>query len=131
MLERETSKDGRIELLELLRLRARCSLGSEGFKPDALANRFRMSVNVTTPVRRPEMLAPDTVGAGTGLGWTVAVAVAFKDEDELDVGFGTTTLLGLRRGVAGEEGDGEADSTTHIRCDRVATSLATVWARVE
>lgn len=35
------------------------------------------------------------------------------------------------KGVAGAEGDGDADSTTHIRCDRVATSLATVWARVE
>ena len=38
---------------------------------------------------------------------------------------------GASRGVAGALGEGEADSTTHIRWDRVATSLATVWARVE
>jgi len=38
---------------------------------------------------------------------------------------------GPRRGVAGALGEGLADSTTHIRCERVATSLATVAARVE
>lgn len=38
---------------------------------------------------------------------------------------------GPRRGVAGALADGLADSTTHMRCDRVATSLATVPARVE
>lgn len=39
--------------------------------------------------------------------------------------------VGGRRGVAELLGVGEADSTTHIRCDLVATSLATVCARVE
>ena len=38
---------------------------------------------------------------------------------------------GASSGVAGADGDGEADSTTHIRWDFVATSLATVDARVE
>lgn len=38
---------------------------------------------------------------------------------------------GVASGVAGAEGEGDADSTTHIRCDLVATSFATVWARVE
>lgn len=38
---------------------------------------------------------------------------------------------GPRRGVAGALGLGDADSTTHMRCECVATSLATVWARVE
>ncbi len=46
--------------------------------------------------------------AGTGIGW-----------------------LGASRGVAGALGDGDADSTTHMRWELVATSLATVWARVE
>jgi hypothetical protein len=39
--------------------------------------------------------------------------------------------LGWSRGVAGALGEGDADSTTHMRCDRVAMSLATVWPRVE
>ncbi len=33
--------------------------------------------------------------------------------------------------MAGALGEGEADSTTHMRWDCVATSFATVWARVE
>lgn len=40
-------------------------------------------------------------------------------------------MEGVASGVAGAEGDGEAASTTHIRWDRVATSFATVCARVE
>lgn len=40
-------------------------------------------------------------------------------------------IAGVARGVAGVEGEGDADSTTHILCARVATNLATVWARVE
>lgn len=45
----------------------------------------------------------------------------------------TTVVVptGPRRGVAGALGLGEADSTTHMRWERVATSLATVCARVE
>lgn len=38
---------------------------------------------------------------------------------------------GPRRGVAGALGLGLALSTTHMRCERVATSLATVPASVE
>lgn len=38
---------------------------------------------------------------------------------------------GPRSGVAGALGLGEADSTTHMRWERVATSFATVCARVE
>ena len=33
---------------------------------------------------------------------------------------------GERSGVWGAEGDGDGESTTHIRCDRVATNFATV-----
>lgn len=40
-------------------------------------------------------------------------------------------LDGPVRGVSGAVGDGDDDSTTHIRCDLVATSFATVWAKVE
>jgi len=54
MLARDESIDGRTELLELRRLLARCSLGSDGLRPVDLANKLRMSVNVTTPVKRPE-----------------------------------------------------------------------------
>jgi len=39
--------------------------------------------------------------------------------------------LGVRSGVAGALGEGDADSTTHIRWLWVATSLATVCASVE
>jgi hypothetical protein len=34
-------------------------------------------------------------------------------------------------GVGGPDDAGEGASTIHIRCERVATSLATVCARVE
>ena len=40
-------------------------------------------------------------------------------------------IEGVASGVAGVDGLGEADSTTHIRWDLVATSFAIVWARVE
>jgi hypothetical protein len=33
---------------------------------------------------------------------------------------------GVDKGVAGLEGEGDDDSTTHIRCDLVATNFATV-----
>lgn len=39
--------------------------------------------------------------------------------------------MGPSSGVAGALGEGLADSTTHMRWERVATSLATVPARVE
>lgn len=38
---------------------------------------------------------------------------------------------GASSGVCGADGDGDGESTTHIRCARVATNFATVWARVE
>jgi hypothetical protein len=110
-----------------------------------------MSVMDTTPVRRPERCAP-----GRPLGITVVVNVwlasgdcgadalvgggiitvadggglptATVDEEEDE---GPTGWLGWRRGVAGALGDGDADSTTHMRWDFVATSFATVCPRVE
>jgi hypothetical protein len=37
----------------------------------------------------------------------------------------------VRAGVGGPEDEGEGESTTHMRWERVATSLATVCASVE
>lgn len=54
-----------MELLELLRRLARCSLGLDGFSPDCLANRLRISVNEMTPVNRPEIRAPGSADAET------------------------------------------------------------------
>lgn len=59
---------GRIELLELLRLRSRWSLGSRGCNPLWRAYRLRMSVREITPVSLPEIPAPGSVDAET-TGW--------------------------------------------------------------
>jgi len=61
-------------------------------------------------------------------GGGVAPAVAVETDGTEGV---KTGWLGCRSGVAGALGDGDADSTTHIRWELVATNLATVWARVE
>jgi len=89
-----------------------------------------MSVREMTPVKRPDNPAPGRAAAET-----VAGKVLFI---EGDAGFefeGVTRTAwereGVARGVAGFDGAGEADSTTQTRWDLVATSLATVWARVE
>lgn len=140
------SKLGLTELLLLLLLLARCSLGSDGRRPLFLANKLRISVSDTTPVNRPDNLAPGNAAAGTEAGSGLCGPV------EMAVPDGTTTLglglipvagetgmtggamtgwLGARRGVAGALGEGDADSTTHMRWELVATSLATVCASVE
>jgi hypothetical protein len=64
----------RLTLLLLLLLLARLvSAGSCGLSPLALANRFRISVRLTTPDRRPDMLAPGMATAEmAGAGVTVA-----------------------------------------------------------
>jgi hypothetical protein len=82
-----------------------------------------------TPVRRPEILAPGRAAAETAGNAPVrdgdaGVEVAGEDRTGCEI-------EGVASGVAGAEGDGEAASTTHIRCDLVATSLATVCASVE
>lgn len=112
MLARDPSMLGRTELLELLRRLARCSPGSDGFRPDDLAKRLRMSVRDTTPLKRPERLAPGRAEAGT-LCW----ACWGSGEGGAEPGPGTRTEPpdGARSGVAGAEGEGDADSTTHMR----------------
>lgn len=47
------------------------------------------------------------------------------------IGDGGTRIAGVAAGVGGPEDAGDGVSTTHIRCERVATSFATVAARVE
>ena len=55
--------------------------------------------------------------------------VAWLKLDEwLDVG---TSVAECSDGVGGPDEDGETGSVIHILCDFVATSFATVWARVE
>ena len=115
----------RMELLELMRRFARWALGSVGFRPVDFANRLRISVREMTPLRRPDIRAPIMADAGTAGafcgegGATLALAGA--------VGGGPPGKLpGPVKGVAGPVGEGDADSTTHMRWDLVATSLATV-----
>jgi hypothetical protein len=65
-----------------------------------------MSVKDTTPFSLPEMRAPAMAEAGTA------------DERLGDAGdtlAGGPAATGPSSGVAGAEGDGDADSTTHIR----------------
>lgn len=121
---REASRDGRSDALELLRLRARCSFGSEGFRPEDFANKLRMSVSVMTPESLPDRFIPVIEGTA-GAVWWLPGSDAWVDD------WGGNALWGPSSGVAGVDGDGEADSTTHMRCALVATSFATVCARVE
>lgn len=114
MLALVKSMLGRMELLELRRRLARCSLGSPGFKPVVLAKILSTSVKEMTPVSFPERHEPASAEAGT------AVTGAG------DGGAPADEECAESSGVAGADGEGDADSTTHIRCDLVATSLATV-----
>jgi hypothetical protein len=88
-----------------------------------------MSVNEMTPVRRPDIRAPGNAAAET------AGKVPARDGDAGVELFGDERTAywtdGVDRGVAGVDGEGEAASTTHIRWDLVATSLATVCASEE
>jgi hypothetical protein len=114
---------GRTDMLELLRLLLLCSFGSEGWSPDWRANRFKTSVKDTTPVSFPEIRAPGRAAAETE---------GNAGERDGEAGpCGVARTAGTAAGVAGVDGEGEALSTTHILWLVVATSLATVWARVE
>jgi len=142
--------------LLLLLLSCLSSPGSLGSKPEALANRFRISVRLTTPERRPESEEPGMwmLDAVTEVVLLEGEVVVYGGPDapenavggnivfiilELGVkiapdvsGFGGGfEYAGVRAGVGGPEDAGEGGCTTHILCERVATSLATVWARVE
>lgn len=138
MLARFESRLGRIELLELLRRLARCSLGSDGCSPENLANTLRTSVSEMTALSFPEMRVPAMADAGTavaGAAWggtgEVGTVDGLGNGPLLADGALPRKLCGPMSGVAGAEGDGDDDSTTHMRWDLVATSLATVCASVE
>lgn len=51
-------------LEELLRRRRRDSAGSAGLRPLARACKFKISVKLTTPTRRPDKRAPGSDEAG-------------------------------------------------------------------
>lgn len=122
---------GLIELLELRRLRERWSFGLRGCRPDWRAKRFKISVNEMTPVRRPEIRAPGRAAADTAEAGKPPLILGETGMEPGVGGFPAYVIEGVERGVAGFDGDGDADSTTHIRWERVATSLATVCANVE
>lgn len=125
-LDRKDSTLGRTELLELRRRRTLCSHGSEGCNPVDLANMLRISVSETTPISLPDKRAPAIVGAGTVTAGTADAIVAGTVPADIEVCDVVIGVVGVDRGD-----DCGPASTIHIRCDFVATSLATVCANVE
>lgn len=137
------------ELLDLLLLNL-ISCGSAVSKPPTLANNIKISVRLTTPTRVPLILAPGKEAAETlGPDWLITGVFGVASETCLgseEVACGTSTwncpdaaelwedvgtnVAVWRDGVVGAEDIGESGSVTHIRWLFVATSLATVWARV-
>jgi hypothetical protein len=110
---------GLMELLELRRLRSRWSLGLSGFRPDCRPKRLRISVNEITPVKRPEILAPGIEAAETA-GNAPSDGDAGVDEiGEWRAAVGEWRFAelteGVANGVAPGDGEGEDDSTIHIR----------------
>lgn len=97
-----------------------------------------MSVRLTTPLRWPERLAPgmadaDMAGAaaperrGDGADAETGAGAA---EGRGAMGEGSGITEGFIDGVGGPDDAGDGASTIHILWERVATSLATVCARV-
>lgn len=100
-----------------------------------------MSVRLITPLSLPDRLAPEIAlaeiaGATAPVPARCVGAVVFtgvgpdSETGSGVIGDGGTRTAGWIAGVEGPEEAGEGVSTTHVRCERVATSLATVWARV-
>lgn len=94
-----------------------------------------------TPLSLPDRLAP-VIACADIAGATAPVPARCVGAVELTavgpesicgrgvIGDGGTRDAGVSAGVECPEDEGEGLSTTHIRCERVATSFATVWARV-
>lgn len=103
-------------LLPLLFLRA--SSRSAGCSPLARAYRFRMSVRLTTPERRPAMCWPGSAAAlMTGLearGWKGGLATCWYGWGKVVWGGIRTAGWDCRSGLAGTVGEGEGGSTIHI-----------------
>lgn len=100
-----------------------------------------MSVRLMTPLSLPDKLAPgialaEMAGAtvlvpARCVGAVVLTGVGPDRETGSGVmGDGGTMTAGWTAGVEAPEEAGEGVSTTHMRWERVATSLATVCARV-
>ena len=102
-----------------------------------------MSVRLMTPLSLPERLAPGIAEIADAeiAGATVPVAARCVGAVEFTgvgpaipgsgmIGEGGTNIAGVTAGVEGPDEAGEGASTTHMRCERVATNLATVCARV-
>jgi hypothetical protein len=98
-------------------------------------------VRLITPLILPDRLAPviadaDMAGATAPEPARCVGDVEFTGVGPDPIGEGGVTRDGKTRdagvspGVGGPEEEGEGPSTTHMRCERVATSLATVWASV-
>lgn len=120
--------------LSLLRLYCLSALGSSVTNPDCLLNKFNISVKLTTPVNLPLILAPgkaaaEMLGNAGLIGGEVPIK-ALPDSGGAARTLGAEILCALA-GVAGVHGDGDAVSVTHMRWLVVATSFATVCARVE
>lgn len=100
-----------------------------------------MSVRLMTPLSLPDRWAPVMVDADIA-GATAFVPARWVGAVELtgvgpvimagmgEIGEGGTMTDGVSAGVDGPDDDGDGASTTHMRCERVATSLATVCASV-
>ena len=119
-----------LELLLLRRLLL-ASSGSIGCSPLALAKRFKISVSETTPESLP--VIPDVGTAAAVAVLVVAVRIGPCAPDSPGVAGGDKERGGgaMTAGVEGPEEAGDGASTIHMRCERVATSLATVCASVE
>lgn len=89
-----------------------------------------MSVSETTPVSRPDILAPGKEAAETA-GNAPSDGDVGADVDAIGEWRFAELTEGVASGVAPGDGEGEDDSTIHIRCDLVASSLAIVWPSVE
>jgi hypothetical protein len=100
-----------------------------------------MSVRLITPLSLPDRLAP-VIAEAEIAGATAPVPTRCVGEVELTgvgpeciagrgvMGDGGTSDVGGSAGVGGPEEEGDGLSTTHMRCERVATSFATVCASV-
>lgn len=96
-----------------------------------------------TPLSLPDKLAPgiaeiadaEIAGATAPVAARCVGAVEFTGVGPAIpgrgvVGEGGTMTAGANAGVGGPEDAGEGASTTHMRCELVATNFATVCARV-
>jgi hypothetical protein len=116
-------------ILELLLRRRflRSSAGSCGWRPVARAKRFKISVKLITPVKRPDKLAPgrlDALMPGPDAALVVyggPVAGGAGDGNNAlpevlsERGFcGGTGFAGVKAGVGGPDEAGEGASTIHI-----------------